>query len=107
MVDAENERHSGKLVLQPLPSTHFTNEKACSSQKQQQQRDLQTCLNNSFQLFSDTPMSKFVDLTSKIVEKVLLEPTLKGIDLGKVDNLMKRGEDLNRHQNQKVSLRNR
>ena len=52
-------------------------------------------------------MSKFVDLTSKIVEKVPLEPRLKGIDLGKVDNLMKREEDLNRHQNQKVSLKNR
>ena len=48
-----------------------------------------------------------MDLTSKIVEKFLLEPRLKGIDLDKVDNLMKREEDLNRHQNQKVILRNR
>ena len=42
---------------------------ACPSQKQQEQHDLQTCLNNSFQLFADTLMSKFENLTSKIVEK--------------------------------------
>ena len=70
MADAENETHSGDLpVLQPLPPTHFVNEKACSSQKEQEQPDLQTCLNNSFQLFADTLMSKFENLTSKIVEK--------------------------------------
>ena len=70
MADAENKTHSGDLpVLQPLPPTHFVNEKACSIQKQQEQPDLQTCLNNSFQLFADTLMSKFENLTSKIVEK--------------------------------------
>ena len=41
MADAENKTYSGKLpVLQPLSSTHFVNEKACASQKQQQQLDL-------------------------------------------------------------------
>ena len=70
MADAENETHSGDLpVLQPLPPTHFVNEKACSSQKQQEQSDLQKCLNNTFQLFADTLTSKFKNLTSKIVEK--------------------------------------
>ena len=70
MANAENETHSGSLpVLQPLPPTHFVNEKVCSSPKQQEQTDLQTCLNNSSQLFSDTLTSKFEDLTSKIVEK--------------------------------------
>ena len=70
MADAENETHSGDLpVLQPLPPIHFVNEKACSSQKQQEQPDLQTCLNSSFQLFADTLISKFENLTSKIVEK--------------------------------------
>ena len=70
MADAENETHSGDLpVLQPLPPTHFVNEKACPSQKQQKQPELQTCLNNSFQLLADTIMSKFENLTSKIVEK--------------------------------------
>ena len=55
MTDAENETHSGDSpVLQPLPPSHFINKKACSSQKQQEQPDLQTCLNNSFQLFVDT-----------------------------------------------------
>ena len=64
MTDAENETHSGDSpVLQPLPPSHFINEKACSSQKQQEQSDLQTCLNNSFQLFVDTLMSKFENLT--------------------------------------------
>ena len=50
MADAENETHLGNLpVLQPLPPTHFFNGKAYSSQKkQQQQHNLQTCLNNSF-----------------------------------------------------------
>ena len=34
MTDAENETHSGNLpALQPLPPTHFVNEKECSSQK--------------------------------------------------------------------------
>ena len=52
MVNAENETHSDDLpVLQPLPPTHVVNEKACSSQKQQEQPDLQRCLNNSFQLY--------------------------------------------------------
>ena len=70
MADAENETHKVDLtVLQPLPPTLFFNEKACSSQKQQQQPDLQTCLNNSFQLFADTVMSKFGGLTSNIAEK--------------------------------------
>ena len=70
MADAENKTHSGELpILQPLPPTHFVNEKACPSQKQQEQPDLQTCLNNSFQLFADTMMSKFENLTSKIVGK--------------------------------------
>ena len=64
MTDAENETHSGDSpVLQPLLPSHFINEKACSSQKQQEQPDLQTCLNNSFQLFADTLMSKFENLT--------------------------------------------
>ena len=70
MADTENETYSGDLpVLQPLPPTHFVKEKACSSQKQQEQPDLQTCSNNSFQLFADTLISKFENLTSKIVEK--------------------------------------
>ena len=72
MADAENETHSGDLlVLQSLPPLHFVNEKACSSQKQQEQPDLQTCLNNNFQLFADTLMPKFDNLTSKIVNKSL------------------------------------
>ena len=41
----------------------------CSSQKQQEQPRLQTCLNNSFQLFADILLSKYENLTSKIVEK--------------------------------------
>ena len=70
MRDTENENHSGDLpVLQPLPPTHFVNEKACSSQNLQEQPDLQTCLNNSFQLFADTLMSKIENLTSIVVEK--------------------------------------
>ena len=71
MADVENETHSGYLpVLQSFPPTHFVNEKACSSVlKQQEQPDLQTCLNNSFQLFADTLMSKFENLTDKIVKK--------------------------------------
>ena len=49
MTDAENETHSEDLPeLQPLPITHFVNEKACSSQKQQEQPGLQKSLNNSF-----------------------------------------------------------
>ena len=51
-----------------LPHT-LSMKKACPSQKQQEQPDLQTCLNNSFQLFADTMMSKFENLTSKIVGK--------------------------------------
>ena len=70
MANTGNETHSGNLsVLQPLLPTHFVNEKACPSQKQQQQPDLQTCLNNSFQLLADALMSKLEDLTSKIGEK--------------------------------------
>ena len=70
MADAEKETHSGDLpVLQPLSPTHFVNEKVCSSQKQQEQLDLKTCLINSFQLFADTRMYKFENLTNKIVEK--------------------------------------
>ena len=38
-------------VLRLLPPTHFVNEKACSSQKQQQPH-LQTCL-NMFSAFSE------------------------------------------------------
>ena len=73
IADAENETHSGDLpVLQPLPPTHFGDEKAYSSQKQQEP-DLQTCLNNSFQLFVDTLMSKFENLTNQIVEKSPLQ----------------------------------
>ena len=45
MADAENKNHSGDLpVLQPLPPTHFVSEKTCSSQKKEEQPDLQTCL---------------------------------------------------------------
>ena len=74
IADAENETHSGDLpVLQPLSPTHFGDEKACSSQKQQEQPDLKTCLNNSFQLFVDTLMSKFENLTNQIVEKSPLQ----------------------------------
>ena len=65
MADVENETHSGDLpVLQPLPPTQFVNEKPCSSQKQQEQADLQTFLNNSFQLFEDILISKFENLTT-------------------------------------------
>ena len=84
MADAENETNSDDLpVLQPLPPIHFVNEKACSSQKQQEQPDLQTCLNNSFQLFADTLMSKFENLTNKIVEKSLSRAKTKGKRLRK------------------------
>ena len=84
MADAENETYSGDLpVLQPLPSTHFVNEKACSSQKQQEQPDLQTCLNNSLQLFADTLKSKFENLINKIVEKNPSRAKAKGKKLRK------------------------
>ena len=84
MADAENETYSGDLlVLQPLPPTQFVNEKACSSQKQQEQPDLQTCLNNSFQLFADTLMSKFENLTNKIVEQSPSRAKAKGKRLRK------------------------
>ena len=53
MADVENGTHF-LPELQPLPRTHFANKKTCSSQKQQEKPDLQTCLNNSFQLFADT-----------------------------------------------------
>ena len=79
MADAKNETHSCNLpVLQPLPLTHFVNEKACSSQKQQERPDLQTCVSNSFQLFADTLMSKFKNLSNKIVEKSLSRANAKG-----------------------------
>ena len=84
MADTESETHSGELpVLQPLPPTHFVNEKTCSSQKQQEQPDLQACLNNSFQLFADTLMSKFENLTNKIVEKSPSRAKAKGKRLRK------------------------
>ena len=78
MADAENEIPGDLPVLQTLPPTHFVNEKVCSSQKQQKQPDLQTCLNNSFQLFADTLMSKFDNLTNKVVEKSLSRAKAKG-----------------------------
>ena len=82
MADAENETHSYDLpVLQALPPTHFVNKNACSSQKQQGKPDLQTCLNNSFQLFADTLMSKFENLTNKIKEKSPTKELLLGNDL--------------------------
>ena len=41
MADAEYETDSGDLpLLEPLPPTHFVSEKACPSQKQQDQADL-------------------------------------------------------------------
>ena len=84
MADAENETHSGDLpVLHPLPPTHFVNEKACYSLKQQEKLDLQTCLNNGFQLFADTLMTKFENLTNIIVEK---GPSRAKAKVGKVDN---------------------
>ena len=84
MADTESETHSGELpVLQPLPPTHFVNEKTCSSQKQQEQPDLQACLNNSFQLFADTLMSKFENLTNKIVEQSPSRAKAKGKRLRK------------------------
>ena len=52
-------------------------------------------------------MSKFENLTSKIVEKVLPVPRLKRRDLGKADNLMMEEQALNRHQIQKVNLKSR
>ena len=84
MADTGSETHSGELpVLQPLPPTHFVNEKTCSSQKQQEQPDLQVCLNNSFQLFADTLMSKFENLTNKIVEQSPSRAKTKGKRLRK------------------------
>ena len=47
---------------------HILSKKRSSQKQQQQQPDLQTCLNNSFQLFADTLMSKVDDIT-KIAEK--------------------------------------
>ena len=95
--------------MQSHPPTHFVNEKACPSQKQQEQLDLKTCLNNSFQLFSDTLMSKLENLTSKIVEKSPSTAKAKKREgLGSVDNLMMMGKQaLNYHQIQKVNLRSR
>ena len=49
MADANNETHSDDIpILQPLPPMHFVNGKACSSQNQQEQPDLQTRQSNSF-----------------------------------------------------------
>ena len=77
--DAENKTYSGELpILQPLSPTHFVNDKTCPSQKQQEQPDLQTCLNTSFQLFADTLMSTFENLTNKIVEKSPFRAKAKG-----------------------------
>ena len=45
-------------------------------------------------------MSEFEDMTRKVAEKSLLEPRLKGKDLGKIDNLKMREQILNRHQDQ-------
>ena len=84
MADAENETHSSDLlVLQPLTPTHFLKEKAFIRQKQQEQPDLQRCLNHSFQLFADTLMSNFENLTSKIVEKSPSRAKTKGKSLRK------------------------
>ena len=90
MADVQNETYSGNLPgLQPLPATQFVNEKVCSSQKQQQQPDLQTCLNNSFQLFANTLMSKLQDLTTTVVEEIPSKAkTKRGRNLRTVDNLM-------------------
>ena len=79
----------------------------CSSQKQEEQQDLQTCLNNSFQLFTATLISKFENLTNKVVEKVLHEPRLNGRGLGKVDKLMMGEQALNRRQIQTMNLESR
>ena len=108
MTDAENETHSGDLpVLQPLPPTHFVNEKAYSSQNQQEQPDLQTCLNNNCQFFADTLMSKFQNLTSKIVEKSSSRVKAKGNRLRKGRKSDDERESSEPYQIQKVSLRNR
>ena len=57
--------------IKPIQATYqyYNHFLASSSQKQQQQPDLQTGLNNSYQLFSYTIMFKFEDLTNKIAEK--------------------------------------
>ena len=84
MTDAENETHSDDLpVLQALPPTHFVNKKACSSQKQQGKPDLQTFLNNSFQLFADLLTSKFENLTNEIKQKSPTKAKAKGKRLRK------------------------
>ena len=49
-----------------------------SMKKQEEELDLQTCLNNSFQLFADTLMSKFENVTSKIVENSPSRAKAKG-----------------------------
>ena len=67
----------------PFPPTHFVNEKTCSSQKQQEQPNLQACLNNSFQLFADTLLSKFENLTNNIVEQSPSRAKAKGKRLRK------------------------
>ena len=64
-------------------TSSLVNEKACSSQKQQEQPDLQTCLNNSFQYFADKLVSKFKNLTNKIVEKSPSRAKAKGKRLKK------------------------
>ena len=64
-------------------TSSLVNEKACYSQKQQEQPDLQTCLNNSFQLFADRLMTKFKNLTNKIVGKSHSRTKAKGKSLRK------------------------
>ena len=104
----ENKTHSGGLpILQPLLRIYFANEKASSSQKQQQHPDLQTYLIKSFQLFADTLKSRFEDLTNKIVEKSASRARAKEKRPGKGSNLMMREQALNHRQNQKVSSRRR
>ena len=102
MADAENETHSGDLpVLQPLPPTHFVNEKTCSSQKQQEKPDLQT------QVFADTLMSKFENLTNKIVRESPSRAKAKGQRLRKGRQSDDGKASSNRHQIPKVNLRSR
>ena len=84
MADAEKKTHLGDLrLLQPLPLTHFVNEKPSSSRKRQQQPDLQTYPNHRFQLFADTIIFKYEDLTSKIAEKRPSRATAKGKQIRK------------------------
>ena len=76
MADAENETQSGNLrLLQPLSLTHILSMEKHALVKSSY--DIQTYLNNSSQLFADTLLSKFEDLTSKIVEKSPSRPKAK------------------------------